>query len=320
MAVRVVALFVAVGGTLGCHESAAITDPQTPWPQWLSALDVDPLGDGDAAHRDGLGYRVGHELWVDGLTKHRLLLLGDGNVIDNRDRDRWGFPAGTVALKTLAWDGHPIETRGIRAQAEGAWEYVAYRWLPDGEDAERLDLAAPLAIAGGPAGAHEIPSSRQCRQCHESQSTPLLGLTELQLADATNDGGSELERLDRAGGLLVPAPVSPRHVTHPDPSTAALLGWFVGNCVHCHNGGTAENASFDLDPDVALDNVLGQPTQSSASASGIRVVPGDPDASVLYLAVAGRSADADAMPPVAAERRDLASIDALRRWIEALPQ
>ena len=58
---------------------------------------------------------------------------------------------------------------------------------------------------------------------------------------------------------------------------------------------------------------------SSASADGIRIVPGSPDESVLFAAVAG-SGDIETkdMPPVGVALRDAAAIELLREWIVAL--
>lgn len=52
-----------------------------------------------------------------------------------------------------------------------------------------------------------------------------------------------------------------------------------------------------------LANIVNQPTASSASAAGIRVIPGDPEHSVLFLAVSAETTD----PSIK------------RAWITALP-
>lgn len=319
---RIAALAKCACVALGCQAGSAapITDPASQWPRWISDTGLDPSG-ADDAYSGGLAYDVGHALWTGEHDKTRVLALPDDAVIDGRDREHWRFPAGTVALKTIAtWRG-PIETRGIRALPDDAWEYVGYRWLPDGSDAERLDLATAEPIAGA---AHEIPSERQCRQCHESAPVPLLGLRELQLALAPSDAGNELDRFDAIGLLAHAAPSHPPAIDQGDPVATRVLGWLLGNCVHCHNGGTQPNASFDLSPGVAFANLIGQPTRSSASGVGIRVVPGAPDASALVAAIEGIDDDAvldaiDPMPPVGSVRRDERAIADVRTWIEGLP-
>ena len=98
--------------------------------------------------------------------------------------------------------------------------------------------------------------------------------------------------------------------------TSQVLGYLVGNCTHCHNGTNGAASSFDLRPEVALRNLIDQPTASSATADGIRVVPGEPEQSVLYLAVRGGSDfEVKDMPPLGVARRDDAAIQLLRNWI-----
>ena len=103
------------------------------------------------------------------------------------------------------------------------------------------------------------------------------------------------------------------------PLTSAVLGNFVGNCVHCHNGSNGAASSFDLRPAVALENLVDQPTASSATAAGIRLVPGAPEESILYLAMSGTpDLEVKEMPPLGVAIRDLSAIEQLYDWILAL--
>jgi hypothetical protein len=299
--------------TSACADDRApsITDPTTPWPRTLSELGS-TAGDRFAPVGDRvLAYDVAYPLWSSGSSKERHLVLPTDAAIDDRDRDGWRFATGTVAFKTFAADGRALETRAIRA-FEGEWDYAVYLW--DGDDAELLETELEVAIDLDGGGVHTVPAPLQCKQCHEAAASPLLGVNELQLAD-------ELPRLDEAGVLANGAPDDPARIDHPDPRTAGVLGWFVGNCTHCHNGGDADNASFDLGPTVALTNTVDVPTESGATAAGIRIVPGDPLASILYLAVSGDHEDPELedMPPIGIDRRDAAAIAELRAMIEELP-
>jgi hypothetical protein len=103
------------------------------------------------------------------------------------------------------------------------------------------------------------------------------------------------------------------------PLTSAALGYFVGNCVHCHNGTNGAASSFDLRPAVALQNIIDQPTASSATADGIRVTPGKPEESILYLGVkGGTELEVKDMPPLGVAQRDASAIEQLSAWITAL--
>ena len=101
-------------------------------------------------------------------------------------------------------------------------------------------------------------------------------------------------------------------VDAPDERTAEVLGYLRGNCVHCHNGRTV----FDLRQEVALENLIDQPTASSGVEVGIRVVPGDPEASVLLAVLDGESDTT--MPPLGVQIRDESAIRKVREWIREL--
>jgi hypothetical protein len=96
----------------------------------------------------------------------------------------------------------------------------------------------------------------------------------------------------------------------------------VGNCITCHNGGESINSAFSLYPEDAVGNTVDRPTESE-TGEGIRVVPGDPDQSVLYITVveAGRSGyrgPFKVMPPIGADVIDPDASAVLGSWIENL--
>lgn len=137
-------------------------------------------------------------------------------------------------------------------------------------------------------------------------------MSELQLAQS----GS----LDALAARLEPAPSEP-YAALPahGPLTTEVLGYLLGNCVHCHNGTNGAASSFDLRPSTALQNLLDQPTASSATADGIRVVPGSPEESVMLLAVRGGSDfEVKDMPPLGVAQRDASAIRLLDEWIREL--
>jgi hypothetical protein len=103
-----------------------------------------------------------------------------------------------------------------------------------------------------------------------------------------------------------------------------------GNCVHCHNGG----GQVDLHPDVFVANTVGKPTEAQSvmpPAGWLRVVPGDPSKSVLYVQMQRTMLPAPtgdgmnrlrAMPPlgVADVAADQAALEDVSDWITALPR
>src|SRR5687767_10734632 len=56
-------------------------------------------------------YAVSWELWADGATKRRFVLLPEGETIDSSDMDFWTMPVGTRIWKEFSVDGTRVETR-----------------------------------------------------------------------------------------------------------------------------------------------------------------------------------------------------------------
>lgn len=294
-----------------CSAPTWIDDPSAPLPERLSELGVYPdVGELETLHPRAIAYEPLYPLWSNGSDKQRFIILPDGATIDNSEHDAWVFPEGTLLVKTFSYEGRPIETRVIRL-LDGEWRYDVYGWDDDGKDATHVDIARPRDVpvdAFGTRFDHAIPSERHCRTCHEANGTRVLGFSELQL-------GAELEALAERGLLAHPAP-SPERIEGHDPLTTAVLGYLQGNCVHCHNGRPGSANAFDMRHDVALSSLVGVMTASGAVEPGLRVAPGDPDASVLLQLF--REESALAMPPLGVQRRDEEMADVFREWILGL--
>jgi hypothetical protein len=166
-------------------------------------------------------------------------------------------------------------------------------------------------VSDGTTFEHEIPSERQCRTCHEANGAMVIGFSELQLAAA-----GTLDALVERDVLSDPVPDAPDRIEGHDAVTTAVLGYLQGNCVHCHNGIPGPANAFDMRHRVALENLVGVMTTSSAVEPGLRVAPGAPDESVLFRLFTGASDLA--MPPLGVQRRDEATADLFRTWIASL--
>lgn len=237
-----------------------------------------------------VAYAPRFPLWTDGLVKTRTVTTPDGS-----EPDPDHIAVGTIFTKTLSdASGRPLESR-VLVRREGDWELAAYLW--DGDEAELLDgkQATPVADSD-----HVVPSQRQCRTCHESAPSPLLGFNDVQLGRASLVP-------DVADSALVPA-------------KRAALGWVLGNCTHCHNGGSGPASVFDLRPAVFDANTLCTETTGSMSAPGIRITPGSPDDSILFLAASHDDGGIGvaAMPPLGVHAPDPAGVAALRAYISSL--
>jgi hypothetical protein len=331
---RALCCLAALGAALvGCGSSqdSAADAPAKPWltedplgtlPNKLSEVGIYSGSQVSKALAPALSYEPGYPLWSDGGQKFRSVVLPEGGSIDASDPQNYVFPLGTLIFKTFSFRTPtspnavvPVETRLLHLTSDG-WELAAYGWDETAADAELLDLkrSQPREVLSedGSSVQHVIPSRLECRQCHESSTSEVLGINELQLAKS----GS----LHDTASRLSPTP-SETPLTLPEhgPLTTSVLGYFVGNCVHCHNGTNGAASSFDLRPDVALANIIDQPTASSATADGIRVTPGKPAESVLYLGVKGGSElEVKDMPPLGVALRDAGAVQLLADWIQAL--
>jgi hypothetical protein len=330
--------------TLACSAacSSAGSDSAPREPTWLDAPTAElpraiselglykELPSRTRVHERTVPYRPLYELWSNGTAKDRYLFLPAGTAIDTSQHGAWSFPLGTLLFKTFSaslvtsagvTDAQPIETRVLQLAEEG-WQYAVYSWSEDGRDAELADLSSTRAVTveiDGDRFDHVVPAKLDCRKCHESDASPVLGFDELDLTvPYAADAPSQLATLHEAG-LLSELAEDPERIVHDDPTTERVLAYLQGNCVHCHNGGDGASSAFDLRHDVALDNLIGRETQGE-SIAGIRVVPGEPQNSALYLAMSRVEGgnDVQAMPPVGVQRADESALDLFEHWIEEL--
>ena len=86
-------------------------------------------------------------------------------------------------------------------------------------------------------------------------------------------------------------PVNPGPGDDPVSFSADVQIIFNDRCIGCH--GLAGNGNLDLRAANSYANLAGV---DSFGYTGLRVVPGDPDASVLYRKLTGASGVGDRMP------------------------
>lgn len=301
------------GGATASRPPVVLPEEGEPLPARLSEYGLYPSApDLTETGADALRYEPRWPLWSNGSDKERLLVLPEGSRgrAGRSDAGEAGLPepstlpVGSFFFKTFAFpvgagqEPLPVETRVMR-KTEAGWAFARYVWDEHGADArlleDRLPVRVPVELPDGASFEHVVPTPLDCRTCHEAASDPVLGYDPLQL------GLEEFEA--------------------PDSETRDIMGYVVGNCVHCHNGGDRENASFDLRPPVFLENMIDRPTASSASGIGIRVVPGEPERSVVWKALAGGDEEdgIKAMPPRGVQHVDEEAVERMRSWIERLP-
>ena len=300
--------------------------------------DILPVNLSDVALFDDLGaltsiseathqYTPRDVLWTNGSVKIRQLVLPDGKAAHHTG-DTFAYPEGTKFFKTFAYqdasaDGlKPIETRVLHLK-DGTWSYATYIWNADGSEAALNAGGKQVAVSvttPTKTFEHTIPSTLQCQVCHEAQKSHVIGFNPQQL-NHPSDADSEVARLIARGAIKDYARDSFAAYAS-DPVENSVLGYIKGNCVHCHAGKNADsNSAFDLSPTVFKENTIGKMVMSSAQKSGIRIVPGNADQSVLFEAISTltTSGELKPMPPLGVDVLDDDSLAEIRAWIDNLP-
>lgn len=326
--VRVAAAFVAAAACAG--DAGPARPPETLSQTGLYDLPV-------------LSFAPQYPLWSDGAAKSRWIYLPPGTTIDVSDLGAWAFPVGTKLWKEFVFDGRKVETRMVwHADAE-TWIYASYVW----NDAQTEATLAPetgirdhAPISAGKL--HSIPSVADCKGCHESAPTPVLGFNALQLSDdrdplaphaeALKPGMVTLSTLQAARRLDPPRPdlvTEPPRIAAASPRERAVLGYFAGNCGHCHNtSGPIARVGLVLAHDAALPDSMATELAlaSLIDRKGRFQVPGIPEGTSRLVAGGApeRSAvvyrmrsrrPSSQMPPLGTVSRDEDAVRLVESWI-----
>jgi hypothetical protein len=286
-----------------------------------------------------------YPLWTDGAHKARWIFLPPGTRIDARDVDAWVFPAGTRLWKEFAFGGRKVETRMLWRMPDGSWSYASYLWNDEQTDA----VLAPAEGVGdvvevAPGKRHAIPSRDDCRACHENGSTPVLGVSALQLSTDRDPGAPHAEPL-QPGMLTVRSLVDEQLIAGApadlatrapriagDPRTRAVLGYLSANCGHCHHEeSTAASVRFPLrmpayaspaDVERTIAALVARTTRwdlpHGTPGTTTALQPGAPELSALFVRMRSRRPSSQ-MPPLGTSVPDREAIDLLSAWIGDLP-
>jgi hypothetical protein len=327
----------------GCPPSstALVCNTLAPLPRTIKETGLFPAAPNFAVVPSSMRrFRPRWELWSDGLDKDRFVILprtpdGRGHQkVDTSNREAWVFPVGTVFVKTFFADDRPggvrrpVETRLIRRTDDPdpyeQYKFDVYRWNEAGTDAELLDLTDPTpvdAVVGGKPLRHQIPSRMECTKCHSENDTTVIGFDEVRLNWSASAGAATQLASFASEGIFTAAPPSnPQAVTDPNPLLARIKGFVLGNCVHCHSGRNTQ--LVDLRPSVFVQNTVGKMTMASGTATGLRVDPGRPENSILWLQLAHMKPRPaiNPMPPVGVQIPNAEAVKDVADWIRALPR
>lgn len=269
---------------------------------------------------DAIPYSVNYDLWADGATKRRWLILPpDSAPIDNTDQDHWIFPPGTRVVKEFARDGVLVETRIVERLfgTTPAFSYRTYVWRADGSDAD-LETEGATDVRGT---AHDVPTAAQCLVCHDGEAGKVLGFSAVQLSAAT------LAMLSSTNRLTVP--IAPGETFGPtgDAETVAALGYLHGNCSHCHNPNGVAGGFIDMNLRLQASSTpatqepgylttVNADVQVNGLGATLRIDPMNPANSAVLKRLSIRGSGQ--MPLIATEAVDPAGVDLVTTWINAL--
>jgi len=322
---------------IAVHQRAMSADPAVPTLLSDTGLFGEP-----SAVRGPQSFSPQYPLWTDGASKRRWVSLPEGTTIDVSDPDRWEFPDGTRFWKEFAFNGRKVETR-LLWKRDGEWTFAAYAWNDAQTDATLVPesgLTTDVEVA--PGRRHRIPSTAECRACHVSGRTEVLGFTALQLSTDRDPGALHAEPLTDDmvtlrtlvnEGRLTPVRAdwltTPPRIDAPDAHTRTVLGYLSTNCGSCHNA-ASEIATLTLD----LKSTLARPAPCPASlattldrtgrwevprapaGTSRRIAPGHADLSTIVARMRSRSPSSQ-MPPLGTVVVDERAVALLTEWIEA---
>jgi hypothetical protein len=239
------ALFVSI-----VRATAAETEAQTPVaPRFLSQTGLYADAAKLKIDRRNRTFSPQYPLWSDGATKRRWVRLPEGSKINVADLNNWELPVGTKFWKEFAFNGRKVETRFLWQTRKDHWVFASYAWneaQTDAELASESGIADIMSIGNGKA--HSIPSVSECRSCHDSSRTEILGFNALQLSDDRDPNALHAEPATREmvtlktlveEGLATPRRAdlvtTPPRIAATSPVTRTALGYLSANCGNCHN-------------------------------------------------------------------------------------
>ncbi len=294
-----------------------------------------PNGEGWAARTLGPGVRAytpGAQLWSDGLDKSRFILLPPGMKVDTQKMDEWVFPVGTKLWKEFRWQGRRIETRLLWKQAERKWLWTTYRW--NAEESEATELTTGEVDVPG-TDHHEIPTQRQCANCHDGKKDKVLGFEALALSTEAASGVTLKQLIEE--GLLTHPPASVPSVPGTQKERAALEYLHMNCGVSCHNGNLlslartsglmlrlewAEMAS-PATTDAYRTAVGAKPVSllgaGPAGANSLRVTVKQPKDSLVLSRMSSLEKDVR-MPPLGTHTVDAQGVAIIQAWIDDLEE
>lgn len=303
-------------------------------------------------------YSVNSPLWSDGAFKARYIAIPESSGLNGRPPqitfdagNAWGFPDGTVLIKSFAFDDHIgdhvsrrwIETRFLHRE-NNEWVGYSYEWTDDQTDAILVSAAgaSKTFVRSEPDGntreqLWRYPGRTECMVCHTRAAAYVLGLSTPQMNrdhdypgpqdhEVTTD--NQLRTLQNLGLLpgMDRSPGEYHRLADPNdlsqPLETRARSYLHANCANCHVEAGGGNSGFDVKYSTPLEqtNLVGvKPLHQSFGIDRPQIIaPGDPERSVLVHRMKIRSPGQ--MPVVASQLTDHDGVRLIEEWIRSLPR
>ncbi len=301
-----------------------------------------------------------YTLWSDGAVKKRWVYMPPGGKIQTdsigRGMEYWQYPKGFKLWKEFRRDDKLIETRLLLKTDDGiaSWYMVAFKWNDDHTEA----LAIPDGEMNAMGTMHDVPSSKQCKDCHGTMYDNALGFTAMQLSHdppADKPNSMTLAKAVELGWFNVAPPAAGFKLPGTEVEQKAL-GYLHANCGMCHNPlSTVYTAKASLDLWTRLDQIqtiqqtraylslvcdqwpgpggksspigacdaghaTGAPMELKDLGVEKRVLPKNVDMSGIYHLANSRVATGgmNQMPPLGTEITDPTGLKQITDWINGL--
>ena len=283
-----------------------------------------------------------YPLWTDGATKRRWVRLPAGSAIDATKVSRWEFPIGTKFWKEFSFDGRKVETRMLWRVSADRWGFATYAWNDAQTDAALVpDTGIPGAVEVAPGKRHTIPAVADCRSCHDSARTEILGFDALNLSDDRDPNAPHAEPLTRE--MITLKTLMTEHLIYPkrpelvetppriaasSPEARAALGYLSTNCGSCHSRDSSiASLGLILKHSVEETSECTAALMTTAGKRGHWVVPeapeesrlinpGRPESSAIVRRMKSRRPSSQ-MPPLGTVVVDKQGLDLVASWIKS---
>lgn len=259
-------------------------------------------------------YDVNMPLWSDGADKKRFFSLPPGSQISVGDNGFMDLPPGSVAYKSFALAGKPVEVRLLVHHKNGEWGGYSYVVRDDGSDAD-LTLETVDKKFGDQTWTY--PGRTQCFACHNNAFHRTLGLETAQLNRGTPNQIDVLAQLQAFAYDMPPASKLPRLPTREAPDgNEWVRAYLHANCSVCHRPDGPELSRMDMHYWTPLKDmsICNPPVAGTFGITGNVFTPEDPDDSVLMARISRRGAGQ--MPPLGTHVIDTYATKRIQSWIE----